>query len=277
MTSETPLVSIIMPTRNESKAISYALRSIKEQTYARIEVIVVDSFSTDSTQTIAAESGARVISFPGKPLSARYHGLREAKGEYILLLDADQVLEEDSVERAIHEIEGHDRLILEERSFQAETWLQRVLALERTLDHQQPGADDPLQGHLRPRFFARDFLEKTYSTIRQLIPDDICVKIHARDDEILYFAAAQLSTKVKLLPKAVCHIEERTLVDAARHSYGFGKAAKILKTIKFPNNPLQTRAPISSNLRKVLKAGSVQLLFVSFVKAFMYRVGFFLG
>jgi len=87
-------------------------------------------------------------------------------------------------------------------------------------------------------FFTRDFLEQAYCEIWQFIPDHFCAQIHARDDEMLYFSAAQIPTKVRLLPKAVCHLEERNLVDAIRHSYGFGKSAKILTTVSVPNNPL---------------------------------------
>lgn len=102
-------------------------------------------------------------------------------------------------------------------------------------------------------------------------------KIHAHDDEILYFAAAQISTKAKLLPRAVRHIEERNLIGAVRHTYGFGKSAKILRAITFPNNPLQTKSPIRSNLKKVLAVRSMSLLLVSLVTALAYRLGFFLG
>jgi cellulose synthase/poly-beta-1,6-N-acetylglucosamine synthase-like glycosyltransferase len=51
--SMSPLVSIIIPTRNSARTLEKCLESIKHQTYSNIEVIVVDNFSDDETIEIA--------------------------------------------------------------------------------------------------------------------------------------------------------------------------------------------------------------------------------
>ena len=56
-----PLVSVVIPTYNSEKYIERCLRSIKNQTYKNIEIIIVDKFSTDKTVDIAERHGAKVI------------------------------------------------------------------------------------------------------------------------------------------------------------------------------------------------------------------------
>ncbi len=99
-----PLVSIIVPARNEERNIRRCVTSLLEQDYANFEVIVVDDDSTDATPRILDEiaqshlRGNRLFvvrlrdSLPpgwaGKP-HAIDCGTREARGEWLLLTDAD--------------------------------------------------------------------------------------------------------------------------------------------------------------------------------------------
>ncbi len=49
----TPLVSVIIPTRNSTRTIEICLQSIKKQSYPKNEIIVVDNYSWDKTKKIA--------------------------------------------------------------------------------------------------------------------------------------------------------------------------------------------------------------------------------
>jgi glycosyltransferase involved in cell wall biosynthesis len=90
----TPTVSAIIPAYNASRYIARAIESCLAQTHPPIEVIVVDDGSTDDTAAIAAGFPAPVRLIRqanGGPASARNHGARIATGEWLALLDADDV------------------------------------------------------------------------------------------------------------------------------------------------------------------------------------------
>jgi chlorobactene glucosyltransferase len=93
-----PLVSIIIPARNESRSIERSLRAFLAQDYPNYEVILVDDRSTDGTGEIARSLGdARLIvvegeepppGWLGKPWALHQGSLR-ARGELLLFVDAD--------------------------------------------------------------------------------------------------------------------------------------------------------------------------------------------
>lgn len=98
--AETPLVSVIVPARNEARNIEACVRSILAGKWTNLEVIVVDDQSSDGTgdiaRKIAAEdSRVRVIGNPGLPEGwigkqwACHNGQIEASGKYLLFTDAD--------------------------------------------------------------------------------------------------------------------------------------------------------------------------------------------
>lgn len=99
MTSECPLVSIIMPAYNAERFIEESITSVIAQTYNNWELIVIDDDSSDSTRTIVeniAKSSCNVflidnIKKPKGAASARNSGLEFAKGRYIAFLDSDDV------------------------------------------------------------------------------------------------------------------------------------------------------------------------------------------
>ncbi len=97
-----PLVSVIIPALNEEKYIEKTLKSVKAQSYPRIEIIVVDNGSHDSTREIAKKYADRVLIEKRKGVSyARNTGARAAKGEILLFVDADTELERDFVEKIV--------------------------------------------------------------------------------------------------------------------------------------------------------------------------------
>jgi glycosyltransferase involved in cell wall biosynthesis len=93
-----PLVSIIVPCYNQAAYLSEAIESVRRQTYADWECIIINDGSTDNTAEVALDwsrkdSRITAINIPnGGVCAARNHAIREAKGEYILPLDADDIL-----------------------------------------------------------------------------------------------------------------------------------------------------------------------------------------
>ncbi len=82
------MITIVIPTLDEEKHLPNLLRSLEQQTYRDFEVVVADADSQDRTREIAARHGCRVVR--GGPVAkGRNAGARQARGEYILFLDAD--------------------------------------------------------------------------------------------------------------------------------------------------------------------------------------------
>jgi succinoglycan biosynthesis protein ExoA len=111
MTASRPPVSVLIPCRNEEHTIEQVLDALRAQTYParRMEVIVADGRSTDGTrgkiQAYAqSHSGwpLRWIDNPGRSAPAGLNaGLRQAKGEIILRMDAHAIPDPDYVERCV--------------------------------------------------------------------------------------------------------------------------------------------------------------------------------
>jgi glycosyltransferase involved in cell wall biosynthesis len=94
---EPGLVSVVVPAFNRERFLAAAVQSALDQTYTRLEVIVVDDGSTDGTPEVArtlalADPRVRVVRRTnGGPASARNTGLEAARGEYVSFLDSDDV------------------------------------------------------------------------------------------------------------------------------------------------------------------------------------------
>jgi glycosyltransferase involved in cell wall biosynthesis len=92
------LVSVIVPAYNAEAFIAEALDSAFEQDFRPLEVIVVDDGSTDRTAEIAGRYEVQLLRQPNRgPAAARNAGLARARGEYIAVLDADDVWPQDRV------------------------------------------------------------------------------------------------------------------------------------------------------------------------------------
>jgi len=126
-----PLVSIIIPTRNSSAELVRCIAYIRKQTYIHIEVIVVDSHSTDDTEKIAKKNRVRYYRYePDIPKGLfdaphkRNYGVKKAKGKYIYLLDADMELTPNVVSDAVKlcEISDFDAVIVHEDSYGEGIW-----------------------------------------------------------------------------------------------------------------------------------------------------------
>jgi glycosyltransferase involved in cell wall biosynthesis/predicted ATP-grasp superfamily ATP-dependent carboligase len=89
-----PKVSAIIPTYNCANYICDAINSVLEQTYQDIEVIVVDDGSTDNTKNILEKYDSKIkyiYQQNSGVANARIRGLNESEGEYIALIDSDDI------------------------------------------------------------------------------------------------------------------------------------------------------------------------------------------
>jgi glycosyltransferase involved in cell wall biosynthesis len=110
-------ISIIIPVHNHAEYLEESIESAYNQTMQAHEIIVVDDGSTDNSKEIAErymfkqfpliDSPVKVISQNNKGLpSARNTGIMASTGDYILFLDADDILMENAVERITQEIQA---------------------------------------------------------------------------------------------------------------------------------------------------------------------------
>jgi glycosyltransferase involved in cell wall biosynthesis len=101
-----PKVSVVIPCYNQGAFLEEAVASVLRQTFSDVEIIVVDDGSTDPvTCALLADyrrPRTRVIRTDNRGVSAaRNRGIREAAGEYILPLDADDRIGERYLEQAV--------------------------------------------------------------------------------------------------------------------------------------------------------------------------------
>ncbi len=106
--AEKPLVSVLVPGKNEGAHIYNLVRSLREQTYTNYEIIIVDDGSDDNTPLICAdlERAGYIDRFlrtdvRGGKASAANFGLRFARGRYIVHLDADTSLDRNAIENIL--------------------------------------------------------------------------------------------------------------------------------------------------------------------------------
>ena len=101
-----PLVSVIIPVYNEEEDIEDCIKSILKQDYKKIEIVVVDDGSTDNTIRIVKkyEKIRLYIQEHKGPGEARNYGSEKAKGEILILIDADMILFRDYVTKLIKPI-----------------------------------------------------------------------------------------------------------------------------------------------------------------------------
>lgn len=107
---KSPLVSVVVPVYNMESFLPETLDSILASVYPNFEVVVVDDGSKDASYRIAcsyAEKDKRVRAYTqpnGGACAARNHAVRLAKGEFILPVDADNLIEPGLIADSVKEI-----------------------------------------------------------------------------------------------------------------------------------------------------------------------------
>lgn len=109
-----PLISIIIPVYNVERYLVECLESIKNQTYEKIEVILIDDGSKDRSGEICdkyMKNDARfiVVHQNNQGVSAaRNVGLEKCRGEYVMFVDSDDWLEEECCEILVNNLSSQD-------------------------------------------------------------------------------------------------------------------------------------------------------------------------
>lgn len=112
MPNSTPLVSIIVPVYNAEDYLRYCVDSILQQSYANLEVILVDDGAKDSSPQICDEFAAQdnrvtvIHQENGGIAKAQNTGLDAAHGEYIAFADNDDILDRHNIEYLLHALQN---------------------------------------------------------------------------------------------------------------------------------------------------------------------------
>jgi glycosyltransferase involved in cell wall biosynthesis len=129
-----PRVSIVLPCLNEAENVEYCValaRSVCHEAGLAAEVIVVDNGSSDDTARRAVAAGATLVSEPRRGYGSAYlAGFAAARGDYIVMSDADRSYDLHEIPAFVTELEGGAQLVMGNRMENiqpgAMSWLHRL-------------------------------------------------------------------------------------------------------------------------------------------------------
>jgi glycosyltransferase involved in cell wall biosynthesis len=233
MTMSQPLVTVIVPVYNGERYLAFALRSIFEQDYRPLEIIVVDDGSVDGSADIAK-------SFPEIRYShqsnqgvavARNVGLDAAQGEFIGFLDQDDLWMPNKLSRQIDyllkypEVDGvltRSRLFLEP-GIEAPSWLKRDLLLEDQA------------GYFPSALVVR---KTAFEQVGRFDP-----AYRTSSDSDWFFRAKNRGVSIAILPETCVHRR----IHKGNHSYQAQLAcSELLKVVKSSIDHQRSRGPNSN-------------------------------
>ena len=102
-----PLISVVVPAWNAECTLPETLKSVAAQTYRNLKIIIVDDGSTDNTAVLVegfCQTDARALLVSranGGPAAARNSGIRLAQGQWIALLDADDLWHPTKIQKQV--------------------------------------------------------------------------------------------------------------------------------------------------------------------------------
>jgi len=261
------LVSVTMPTFNSEKTLGRALENVKNQTYENIEIIIVDSYSEDKTLEIAKKFNVKIVMCKGKLLEARIVGAKKSRGEYVLFLDSDQILEKTAIERAVKKMEDYDYLWFYERSYNKEKFLPSLYDADRVLVQKYLE-----EGVVLPRFFKRSLLLKAFKNI----PKEHIRICGAQDHIVTSYEVEKISKKIGKVENAVWHIEPDNLIKLFKKQYRWGRTTR-----DFYERKVYRELITKKDKFRKFRFGEPRLSIKSFILRILrgvpYKLGFWFG
>jgi len=212
MTDRARLVSAVVPTKDTVRTMERCLRSIREQTWPAVELVVVDNFSTDGTWELAERLADVAIQAGPERSAQRNLGVERASGEWILWIDADMELPATILERAMEAAERDvaDAVFIPEVTVGDGYWT-RCRALERSCC-----TDEMLVQS--PRLVRRDYLVRSGGFLTSLAgTEDAELRTRMLDDRL----------PMTRIPDLIIHDEGRLRLGGIlykRYYYGRGLA-----------------------------------------------------
>lgn len=182
------VVSVIIACRNVQSYIAAAIESVRRQSFQSFEIIVIDDLSSDETGHIAdglSKLDARVRVIAGRgvgPAGARNIGIEVAKGEWIAILDGDDLMHLNRLASLLAlaadskaDIVADELMAFTDDGNQRDAWLflgadfplnREWITLSDLLSSQQDASKESKLGYLKP-MIRRDFLRQTMVRYRE--------------------------------------------------------------------------------------------------------------
>src|SRR6266436_5755760 len=108
--AELPLVSVVIPCLNEAENIEFCVKAalrVLDENDIRGEVIVADNGSEDGSAALAEAAGATVVREPRRGYGRAYlAGFAAARGDYIVMVDADLTYDFEEIPRFVSELDA---------------------------------------------------------------------------------------------------------------------------------------------------------------------------
>lgn len=209
--AKSPLVSIVIPTFNSAKTLELCLRSIMDQTYPHIEVLIVDNCSTDSTRQIAGRFGANFFKIKSGMAAARNIGVRKSRGQMIFSVDSDMRLQP----RVVHEcvmtcINGAADAVIVPEICVGENFWAKCRSLEKATYHRDPIIESA-------RFFQRKVFDQVGGYDEGLL---------AGEDSDYHHRVRRQGFMISRTTSFIEHYENEPLSKLAMKKYRYGKTLR---------------------------------------------------
>ncbi len=208
--TEAERVSVVVPVKDSIRTIEACLRSIKAQTWAPLELVVIDNFSTDGTWEVVQELADHGEQAGPERSAQRNLGVERAAGPWILWIDADMELPPTIIERAMAAIrnEEADGVFIPEVTVGDGYWT-ACRALERSCCVEEILVQSP-------RLVRRDYLRDTGGFLESL---------SGTEDAELRSRMIRDGYRLAWIPEEIVHDEGRMslgFIWSKRYYYGRG-------------------------------------------------------
>jgi cellulose synthase/poly-beta-1,6-N-acetylglucosamine synthase-like glycosyltransferase len=191
-----------------------------------------------------------------------------SKGEYVLLLDSDQILYPDTIDRLLMGMRDYDMMCLEEEPYLGSSFTQMLFKADSRVTNENTELHlDPMEGAMTARFYETSLLRKALQKIDINKLSDAAAHDHA----IIYYEAYKLSQKVGVLRKAVMHDKPSTFRELWQRNYRAGQTTKLM--IQSGIYPDLLRKTTRSRKRMSLNSDSIKSMLLRFMKGVPYTLG----
>ena len=160
-------ISVIIPTHNRAKSLERAIKSVLEQTYKNLEVIVIDDGSTDETSSIIKKYQKRIRYFSqlhSGVSAARNLGLEKSEGTWVAFLDSDDYWLPQKLEKQMQYILDHPGLMVVQTD---ERWIRRGIHVNPMKKHQK------YSGHIFDKCLPLCIVSPSAVMIHQKVLNDV--------------------------------------------------------------------------------------------------------